>query len=121
MSHLLIVDAADEPGWFLCKPHGNGEWTSNYAPILREINLPIAKICCEMSNVDSTQTGVRCQVGRQIRSRSSTCLIRDLTVERRLKNMWCVSVVHKSVCPLVSDQDSMVLIERWRVTPRLES
>jgi hypothetical protein len=50
VSHLLIVDAADEPGWFLCKPHGNEERTSNYAPIWAEFNLPIAKICCEIDN-----------------------------------------------------------------------
>jgi hypothetical protein len=42
VSHLLILDAADEPGWFLCKPHGNEERTSNYAPMLMEFNLPIA-------------------------------------------------------------------------------
>jgi IS30 family transposase len=46
VSHLLILDAADEPEWFLCKPHGNEERTSNYAPMLAEFNLPFGRLCC---------------------------------------------------------------------------
>ena len=113
MSHLLIVGAADEPGWFLYKPHGNGERISNYAPNGTMFNLPIAKFCCGMHN-DLCNPHLRCHAGEGGESapgvRCSGFTI-GWWIEGR-RSMRCVFVVHKSVCPLVSDQDSLVLIER---------